>query len=94
MTSPNGLFMDATDPHVTEHVRICIIFRSSLAGFFIMILSFMRNYDTPDPQSTMKTTRMTSLQLAFQIHDLERTSNIELKSWRRKMKTAVRKKGR
>jgi len=59
-----------------------------------MILLFMRNYDTPDPLSTMKTTRMTSLQLAFQIHDLERTSNIELKSWRRKMKTAVRKKGR
>ena len=59
-----------------------------------MILLFMRNYDTPDPQSTMKTTRMTLLQLAYQIHGLERTSNIELKSWRRKMKTTVRKKDR
>ena len=59
-----------------------------------MIWVFMQIYDTPDPLSTMKTTRMTSLQLAFQIHDLEPTSNIESKSWRRKMKTAVRKKGR
>ena len=94
MTSLNDLLYGATNPHVTESVRIRIIFWSSLAGGFDMILLFMRNYDTPDPQSTMKTTRMTSLQLAFQIHDLERTSNIELKSWRRKMKTAVRKKGR
>ena len=61
MTSLNDLLYGATNPRITESVRIRIIFWSSLAVGFDMILLFMRNYDTPDPQSTMKTTRMTSL---------------------------------